>query len=119
MWSLVGTFRELTLSESTVHMDIVMKTSMVRDIVHAQMPGHPTNVQIIHKCTCFLPTTIFFSLPSPWRKRKVLILIESLYLQEVLKYKLVKYPLIFKTMSCFEMLTTDCCAVRNGGLSCH
>lgn len=33
----------------------------------------------------------------------MLILIESLYLQEVLKYKLVKYPLIFKTMSCFEM----------------
>lgn len=60
MWSLVGTFRERTLSGSTVHMDIVMKTSMVRDVVQAQMPGHPANVQIIHKCTCFRPTTIFF-----------------------------------------------------------
>lgn len=49
----------------------------------------------------------------------MLILRESLYLQEVLKYKLVKYPLIFKTVSCFEMSTTDCSAVRNGGLSGH
>lgn len=68
MWSLVGTFRERTLSGSTVHMDIVMKTSMVRDIVQAQMPGHPANMQIIHKCTCFLPI-FFHCLPLGGREK--------------------------------------------------